>query len=495
VVETSLPRIVLEEAGARLGKALRGLGYSEDALNALHENALVADVDDVPVLTRRLRRSSLATMIEALFLSRPVSRRDAIRAIGERGVAALHATGLADVGSEVHPRARVIPVSDLLIAGDTFSKGHDDPRHYVAPFSPTSRICAALTPRRRVRSALDVGTGSGAQALFAARHADRVIATDVNDRALDFTRLNACLNGLTNIECRRGSLFQPVGDEQFDLITCNAPYVVSPERRWLYRDAGHEGDELSAQVLKGAAARLVDGGFATLNLSWLAASEDVPDERVLQWIDTSTCEAWVLVAWEADPLDHAAGWVSHTSSDVDEIGNALDEWTQYLDELGAKWVSEGTVVLHRRAGKRRTVRIDSIEPDLLGAAAGQVARAFAARERLSKLTRRDEVLKYRLRLDARLQSEQDVDLRRTRRTRLPAFVSLAEGTNSTVQTTAGAVEVIRELEGTVTLETAVRRVAHDWRLSDADASKLRRDALRLARELLELGAVTFAAPA
>jgi hypothetical protein len=237
---------------------------------------------------------------------------------------------------------------------------------------------------------------------------------------------------------------------------------------------------------------LADGGFATLNLSWLAASEDAPDERVVDWIDTSTCEAWVLVAWEADPLDHAAGWVSATSADADEVGNVLDEWTRYFDALGAQWVSEGTVVLHRRGGKRRTVRIDSIEPDLLGVAAEQVARAFAARERLSRLARRDEVLESRLRLDAKLQSEEEVHSRQESRARIPAVVSLAEGTHSAVETTAGAVEVIRTLDGTATLATAVRTVARDRRLGDAEASKLRRDALRLACELLELGAVTFA---
>jgi methylase of polypeptide subunit release factors len=481
----------LEEAGALLGSALRALGYSEQALNALDEDAVNAGADDVAVLARRLGRGSLATMIEALFLARPVSTRDAVRAIGKRGVAALDAAGLADVGGEVVPRARVIPVNRLLIAGDTFSKGGGDPKEYVVPFSPTSRICAALTPRRRVRNALDVGTGSGVQALFAARHADRVIATDVNDRALDFTRLNATLNELGNIECRRGDLFEPVGNEQFDLITCNAPYVVSPERRWLYRDAGFEGDELSAQVLHDAAARLTDGGFATLNVSWLAASEDEPDERILEWIDTDTCEAWVLVAWEEDPLDHAAGWLSHTSADVDEIGNALDEWTRYMDELGAQWVSEGTVVLRRRRGKRRTVRIDSIDPDLLGVAAEQVTRAFAARERLSTLTRRDELLDSRLRLDARVRSEQDVDPRQKGRMRLPAVVSLSEGTKSTVETNAGAVEVIGRLDGTATLDTAVQTVARDRGLSDTNALKLRRDAVQLARELLELGAMTF----
>ena len=47
------------------------------------------------------------------------------------------------------------------------------------------------------------------------------------------------------MECRRGSLFEPVAGETFDLITCNAPYVVSPEQRWAYRDSGFQADEIS----------------------------------------------------------------------------------------------------------------------------------------------------------------------------------------------------------------------------------------------------------
>jgi len=77
-----------------------------------------------------------------------------------------------------------------------------------------------------------------------------VVATDVNQRALAFTAINAALNGLDNVETRLGSLFEPVKGETFDLITCNAPYVVSPEDRWQYRDAaGFEADQLSQTVV------------------------------------------------------------------------------------------------------------------------------------------------------------------------------------------------------------------------------------------------------
>ena len=77
-----------------------------------------------------------------------------------------------------------------------------------------------------------------------------MIATDLNPRAVAFTALNAALNGIDNLEVRLGSLFEPVAGETFDLITCNAPYVVSPEDRWQYRDAaGFEADQLSQTVV------------------------------------------------------------------------------------------------------------------------------------------------------------------------------------------------------------------------------------------------------
>jgi hypothetical protein len=153
--------------------------------------------------------------------------------------------------------------------------------------------------------------------------------------------------------------------------------------------------------------------------------------------------------------------------------------------LGANWVSEGTLVLHRRRGRHRRLRIDVIDPDTLEEAGKQVERAFAARRRLSELGRADGLLDETLAIAATLQLERVLD---PRRRRTAAAVTLAEGTCSTVETTTGAVDVVARLDGG-TLRDAVRQVARE--LHEPDEAKLGREALRLSRELLELGALTI----
>lgn len=480
-------------AARQLGVALRRVGYSESGISELlDDEAYSGDPEDLPVHVRRLPETKLTTVIRALFLGLPVSTDAAVRALGRPGVDALEATGLAEIGEELVPRARVLPVDNLLIAADGYSRGTHDPPDYVAAYSPTTHVCASLTPRHRVERALDVGTGSGAQAVLAAAHTQHVMATDVNPRALAYTQLNAALNGMTNVECRQGSLFEPVDGESFDLITCNAPYVVSPERRWTYRDAGRDGDEVSELVVKEAASHLADGGFATLLVSWLAEHEDEPDERVLAWTENSGCDSWILVGWESDALEHAAGWNSHLSDDPAAFGEAIDEWTRYFDRLGAGWVSEGAVLLHRRPGRRHTARADSFDDEMLDEAGEQIRRAFEARAQLSELRKRADLLDVRLSVAAPVRLEHELEPRRGGTAVVDAAISLSEGTNSLVETTAYALEVLSSLDGNTPLRSVVQGVARRLRLSESQTSKLRSETLELVEELLELGALRMA---
>jgi methylase of polypeptide subunit release factors len=479
----------IEHAAATVGDALRRVGYSETGVvDLLGEDAYSTGVEDVPVNERMLPETRLATVVRAFFLLRPVPTDAAVSALGREAVDSLAAAGLADVGDEVVPRARILPVDELYVAADGFSRDVDDPPDYVAAYTPTARLLDTLTPRSRVDRALDVGTGSGIHALRAAAHARQVIATDVNPRALEFTRLNAALNGLTNIEVRLGSLFEPVDGERFDLITCNAPYVVSPERRWAYRDAGGKADEVSERVVAESAAHLAEGGFATTLVSWVAEDEDEPDERVIAWAERTGCDSWILVAEETDPLGHAAAWNSHLEGDPEAFGAALDEWTRYLTELGVRWVSDGAVILKRRVGGRPTVRVDSIDEDDVEEAGEQIERAFETRARLGELGRND-LLETSLSVAMSLRLEHELEPTPDAPVPTDAVVSLAAGTNSAVETTPDALEILGLLDGETPLEDVIDDVADLHELDDDELREFRRDALDLCDELLELGAL------
>lgn len=472
-------------ATAALRRSLRALDYCEESIeDVLGDGATGADEPDVPVYDRRLPASPLATAIRLFLLQAGVDSDDARAALGAPGVDALLAIGLAHVADgRIVPRARIVPIEGLLIASDGFARGADDPSGYVASFTPTASWCAALTPRRRVARALDVGTGNGAQALLAAEHSGHVIATDVNPRALAYTQLNAGLNGLDNIETRLGSLFDPVASEQFDLVTCNAPYVVSPETKWQYRDGGLPADRFSELVVTQAAGVLADDGYATLLVSWLAASEEEPDDRARAWVEGRGCDAWLLGLSGADPLDHASVWNDHLHGDAEALGAALDEWTAYFEDLGVGWITEGAVLLHRRSGGNNILRADPVDEEELEFAGEQVERVFAAHAFLAEHPTPDALFEATLALAGNVRVDRSFEPGGEQET---TFV-LAEGTFPELEVDPDTAEVIASLDGRDSLGDATEHAAKRLELTRRATSKLRRDVLDVATELLELG--------
>ena len=113
---------------------------------------------------------------------------------------------------------------------------------------------------------LDMGTGSGICALFAARIARRVVAVDINPAAIRCARVNALLNGLdTRIDARHGDLFGPVAGERFDVVLFNPPFLLGVPKD--DRDAAWRSNDLAERFANGLAAHLNTGGMALLMLS------------------------------------------------------------------------------------------------------------------------------------------------------------------------------------------------------------------------------------
>lgn len=72
---------------------------------------------------------------------------------------------------------------------------------------------------------LDLGTGSGIGAIFAARQGAHMIAVDINPHAARCARLNVILNHLeSHVQVYQGDLFMAIPQQRFDLILFNPPF-------------------------------------------------------------------------------------------------------------------------------------------------------------------------------------------------------------------------------------------------------------------------------
>jgi HemK-related putative methylase len=116
------------------------------------------------------------------------------------------------------------------------------------------------------RLALDMGTGSGVGAVFAARAGYRVLAVDINPEAVRCARINVLLNRLeAQVEVRPGDLFAPVAGERFDLVLFNPPFYRGAPRDAL--DHAWRGVDIFERFAAGLPAALAPGGRALLVLS------------------------------------------------------------------------------------------------------------------------------------------------------------------------------------------------------------------------------------
>lgn len=126
-------------------------------------------------------------------------------------------------------------------------------------------------------SVLDIGTGTGIQAIAAAPKAKNVIAVDLDPNALEYAKNQVEVHGISNIEFRQGSLFEPIRkEEQFDLIIFNPPYL--PADKWdkdISTTGGKHGWETIEKFLRQARGHLKEKGKILLVFSSLTTREKV----------------------------------------------------------------------------------------------------------------------------------------------------------------------------------------------------------------------------
>ena len=252
---------------------------------------------------------------------------------------------------DAHGSVRWWVASDLgeLVTGQALAPDH------VLGIGRAGLTLAALTPRKPVETALDLGVGCGIQTLYLLRHVRQVVATDISTRALEFTAFNVALAGVDSarVQLRQGNLLEPVAGQRFDLIVSNSPFVITPPSvrqaglpLMEYRDAG--GPILPALV-RGLEDHLNPDGVAVMLGNWEHREGTSWRTSVNQWIGKSL-DAWIIQREVQDPVEYAAMWLRDGGLTPERSGvafeNALAAWQEDFDSRQVSGVGMGYLVFH-----------------------------------------------------------------------------------------------------------------------------------------------------
>ncbi|VIO68974.1 50S ribosomal protein L3 glutamine methyltransferase [Bradyrhizobium ivorense] len=164
-----------------------------------------------------------------------------------------------------------------------------------------------------VESVLDLCTGSGCLAILAAQNFPNatVDAVDISSDALAVAARNVADHGLADrLTLHRGDLFKPLGDNSYDLIITNPPYVDAEGMASLPRecraepklafDGGADGLDIVRRILDEAGRHLNPRGGL---LCEIGRGRDDLEEAYpnlpLLWLDTEDSEGevfWIAAA-------------------------------------------------------------------------------------------------------------------------------------------------------------------------------------------------------
>jgi ribosomal protein L3 glutamine methyltransferase len=164
-----------------------------------------------------------------------------------------------------------------------------------------------------IESVLDLCTGSACLAVLASRHFAnaKIDAVDISSDALEVAARNVADYGVAGrVKLYRGDLFGPIGDQRYDLIISNPPYVDAAGMAALPRecraepklafDGGADGLDIVRRILDQAATHLTPQGGLLCEIgrgrdNLEAAFPQLP----LLWLDTEDSQGevfWIAAA-------------------------------------------------------------------------------------------------------------------------------------------------------------------------------------------------------
>ncbi len=395
-------------------------------------------------------------------------------------LAPLRECGVLSVnGDQIRPEVMLTPLANFWFAADPMTCIHEP--EVVLWANQTTRIVDLFSIRAQVGATLDLGSGCGVLSVMAAGHSGTVVATDLNPRAEAFTRFNASLNGVSNIECFTGDTYETVKGRAFDLILANPPFFVTPTSSQLFCENSMALDGYCRRVVREGAPMLTEGGYMMMTLEWVQQKGQPWQERLAEWLDGAGCDAWILRAYTRDPGAYAQERLKNEMlEDAASTRRKFENWAAYYREQNVEQICGGMMILRRRSGES-WLRVEDLTIDVSEPVGDLVERVFANQTILSAHPSDEELIALRPRLGPECRLDQklrqaggkwepaSLDLSMTRG--LPGllsvewpvvqFLAYCDGSRTLGELIAGIVATVRAPEAAVRSQccAVVRKLA------------------------------------
>jgi len=394
----------------RLREALTRAGFNPDGVRArLGEQNRAAERGDYRgALAATTGLDALDVFIRLFTCGTPVAAAPVAAALAPLDVASALSWGLITRDGDAYAAGMSLTVhGDFHVLADLpAAPGRALDGEHVLGVGGASTTLTSATLRAPVGSALDIGTGSGVQALHLSGHAERVTGTDISERALGFAAANARLNGL-DWELLHGDMLAPVAGRRFDLVVSNPPFVIGAgDAAFTYRDSGREADGVCAELAAAAPGLLNPGGTMQFLANWIHVEGEDWRERVAGWFEGTGCDVWAIQREVTDPLDYVRVWQRDSAAHDPQ---AMAAWLDWFDAKKATGVGFGMVTARLSGRQDPIVHCDEIRHQVEAPYADRIAGWFDRYDLIAGLTP-ERLLAARLKLADGVELRQDAAL-------------------------------------------------------------------------------------
>lgn len=206
---------------------------------------------------------------------------------------------------------------------------------------------------------LDLCTGSGIQAILAAKTAEEVVAVDIDLESTRIAKFNVCLNGLSRkIKVLNGDLYTVLNGEKFDYIISNPPFIPIPQNIDFHvcGDGGEDGMAIIRRIIGGYRDHLTPNGEAIMIGQCVGTYDHALIKDVVE--EENQHKGYTLFLQKRLMLEIQATGFANLAKLYNGKDVSSEEWLKIYRKMGMTHLHSFTLFTTMKEGKSVVVQID-----------------------------------------------------------------------------------------------------------------------------------------